>query len=103
MTWKNFCLSLDPVCLKKERTVNEFDKIRKTCQLVNCCDLYSLIDDMSYQEFYQELKEVLYYDKYECVHGTEFMYYVKMEGLPQSVTPTDIINIMRIGGLKDVY
>ena len=83
MSSNDFFSMIDPACFKKKRTAEEYLRIRSSCTPANATTLYKLYKDMAdcpvdYPEFYKMLKEKLYYDKFICVHGTEFVYYVKM-------------------------
>ena len=55
---------------------------------------------LSYKAFYPKLKEMFYYDKYVCTHGTEYMYYIMFRnGGYKERIPKDVIEIIRaIGG-----
>lgn len=110
MSWKTFCSMLSPTCLKKEFGEAEYINIKNTCDMVNSTTLYNLYkgvdtDPMSYKEFYAKLKEHMYYDKYVCAHGTEFLYYVKFKEIKVTTyIPTDVVYIVpAIGGFQCTY
>lgn len=78
MSWNALCSQIDPTCLKRYYNKSEYKRIKKTAIRVNSTDLYDEFGGgMSYKEFYNMLKQHLYYDKYVCDHGIEFYYYIK--------------------------
>lgn len=97
MSWKSFCLTVDPCCLKRKYTQAEYERITQTCKRINATDLYKVYrwyGDMPYVEFYKKIRGMFYFDKYECEHGTEFLYYVKFTELElEERLPTDVIKI----------
>lgn len=77
-----FMSIIDPACLKVAFTEDEYNKVISASVPVNSTVLYAYYsaitkDPMVYRDFYKWLKSNLYYDKYVCRHGTEFVYYVK--------------------------
>lgn len=104
MSLKNLCLIIDESCYKVHFTQDEYIRITSTCSLVNSTTLYrwykQLGGTVSYKEFYPKLKELFYYDKYVCTHGTEYMYYIMFRnGGYRERIPKDVIEIIRaIGG-----
>lgn len=104
MILKNLLVNLSTECLKVNYTIEEYQSVATNCHLINSTDLYKIyvmLDPVpvSYKVFYSELKKYLYYDTYYCVHGTEFLYYIKFKDNDlnklQSKIPTDIINIVK--------
>lgn len=81
MSLKNLCSMISPVCYKRQFTKEEYERIKGVAVRARATDLYGIYrcltdTPMPYKEFYRELKELFYYDKYVCEHGTEFMYLV---------------------------
>jgi CRISPR/Cas system-associated exonuclease Cas4 (RecB family) len=105
------CSIIDPVCLKDEFTVEEYERIASVCVRINATKLYriytSMGGDMSYSDFYKDIKRMYYYDKYVCEHGIEFLYYVKFKDSAfvkiYERLPNDVIKIIKaIGGYNNV-
>lgn len=77
---------ISPIAHKIVHSVEEYDKIRKydNVQMVKATTLYQIYkhnvfgrdERLSMREFFRVSGQYLYYDKYVCVHGTEFYYYV---------------------------
>lgn len=103
MSLNNFFSMIDPRVLKEEYTHDEYVRVRKMCYRVNATTLYKLYKEFTqeavpYTVFYGMLKKHLYYDKYICYHGTEFIYYVRFKPdsniYVNSETPRDVLNIV---------
>ena len=78
----NLLKLVDPSCLKYMYDYDEYRQVRSNSTMINFTTLYMFYTTttstpISYQEFYNHLKNYFYYDKYICKHGTEFIYYVK--------------------------
>ena len=101
MSWNLFCSKVDPVSFKNVFSYDEYVNIKKACSMINSTSLYNVYrsmttDPLSYQEFYANLRNRFYYDRYVCAHGTEFMYYVKFKDVDvSSKEPTDVVEIVR--------
>ena len=100
MSLNRFLSIVDPSCLKLNYDLDEYTRIKNTCSYVNSTALYKLYrvegGSMSYKDFYKNIKEYLYYDKYICAHGIEFMYLVKFKDRNlSSPLPTDVLNVER--------
>lgn len=93
MSLNNFFSKINPACFKVSCSYDEYARVRKSSFRVNATILYSLYQKLypdttvSYQYFYKKLKEHLYYDKYICKHGTEFIYYVNFVDTSVKVYP----------------
>ena len=101
MSWSLFFSTINPICIKYSYSLDEYNRIKDECTSVNATQLYvyykTLTDSpMSYKSFYTLLRKNFYFDKYECTHGTEFMYYVKLKNIdiPSSI-PKDVIRVYR--------
>lgn len=87
MSLNDFFSMIDPACFKVTYSIDEYQRVSGMSIPVNATSLYSLYKrcttdtPVSYQEFYALLKQCLYYDKYICTHGTEFMYLVKFNDI----------------------
>ena len=103
MSWKTLCSQIDPICLKREFTVDEYNTVRQQSIRVNSTSLYKEYGgNMSYEDFYRILKANLYYDKLVCVHGVEFYYYVKFLTPRKEYKETDVLYEVRAIGDKHV-
>lgn len=104
MSLNCLCLIIDDSCRKKHFTVKEYERVSSMCDKVNSTTLYKwykqLGGNLSYKEFYPKLKELYYYDKYVCMHGIEYIYYVRyINGRYKEHLPKDVIEIIKaIGG-----
>ena len=101
MSWKALCSQIDPACLKKDFTKEEYTRVKSDSIRVNSTDLYKEYGmGMTYQAFYNKLKECLYYDRLICTHGIEFYYYIKFKKpRPEVIREDDVIyTINAIGG-----
>lgn len=104
MSLSLLCSIIDDSCLKKEFTVNEYKRVVANSVPVNATTLYrwytNLGGTLHYKSFYAKLKELFYYDKYVCTHGTEFMYHITfINGTYIERMPTDVIKVIKaIGG-----
>ena len=105
MNWKNLCSQIDQSCVKRYFNRSEYKRIKRESVRVISTDLYREFGAGStYQEFYAEMKQYFYYDKYICDHGTEFVYYIKFKDAREdTVNFPDLRCIINaIGGFKNV-
>lgn len=75
-------------------------KVRDSIRPINTTTLYRLYkqhtdNPVPFKEFYNWLKGLFYFDRYECKHGVEFLYYVKFKDLSIiDRLPNDVINVV---------
>lgn len=99
MSWNLFFSSINPICLKNSYSSVEYNNIKNNVSPINATTLYNYYktltnEPIDYKEFYILLRKYFYFDKYECLHGTEFMYYVKLKNIDiASDIPKDIVSI----------
>ena len=106
MSLKHYCSIFKPSCIKRDFTMSEYLRVKRTCRRINSTESYDHYryvygGKVPYVTFYNTLKCLLYYDKYICTHGTEFYYYVDADAFKcNSRLPTDVTKIINaIGGL----
>ena len=79
---------ISPACHKRAHNVDEYKvvKSRPNAVLVKATTLYQIYQHnvfgadghrLTVKEFFRVAGQYLYYDKYICVHGTEFYYHVE--------------------------
>lgn len=104
MSWKNLCSQIDPTCVKKDFTYEEYIGIKTQASRVNATDLYRTYGrGMTYPEFRMMLKGKFYYDKFVCEHGVEFVYYIKFKDREERLTYDDLLYVIpAVSRKKDV-